>query len=86
MYDARGERKMIVTINQTNEHVDSKTRNENGAERIQCERTGGGPGYSARGQIRCGFVTGYIYKVRKITRLNVEGMRRYHIGVECFTT
>jgi len=86
MYDAGRERKMIVTINQTNEHVGSKTRSEEEAERIRCERTGGAPGYSARGQIRCGFVTGYIHKVRKITRLNVEGMRRYRVGDEWFTT
>jgi len=34
MHDAESERKMIATINRTNEHVGNKTSNENGEERV----------------------------------------------------
>ena len=72
MCDIESERKMIVTINQPNEHVDNNTNNlgrrKEGRGRTQGEGTEGGLGDSARGQIRCGFAWGYMHKVRKIRR------------------
>lgn len=34
MHDAESERKEVATISRTNEHVDNKTSNEKGAERV----------------------------------------------------
>jgi len=35
MHDAESEQNTIATINQTDEHVDDKTRNEKGTERAE---------------------------------------------------